>query len=93
MAEMQKKPKGGGKSAKQKEGSKGKPSGAGRRSGKFEGMFARKTERRLRHTCKRNGPGAARAYADEKGIMASLRKLATENTRAGRAAAAAIPLR
>lgn len=81
----------GGKKAQ--DSKKGKPSGAGRRGGKFEGFFLGTRERRLRHVCKRNGSKAARAYADTFGITASLRRLASENTRVGDVARVAMPNR
>ena len=62
---------------------KGKPSGAGRRKGKFEGFFVRASERKLRNVLKRNGANAAKAYVQEGGSPALLRKIAKEGTFAG----------
>ena len=78
-------------SKKSQDSKKGKPSGAGRRGGKFEGFFSGTKERRLRHVCKRNGPKAARAYADRFAMTMTLRRIASENTRAGDAARAGMP--
>lgn len=90
MAETKTAAKGG---KKKQESKKGKPSGAGRRKDKFAGFFLGTKERRLRHVCKRNGAKSARAYADKFGITPVLRRLASENTRAGNVARVAMPTR
>ena len=72
------------------ESKKGKPSSAGRRKGKFEGFFVRTSERKLRNVLKRNGARAARAYVQEGGSPALLRKIAKESTFAGSVAREAL---
>lgn len=78
------------KSKKQQESKKGRPGSAGRRKGKFDGFFAQKTERRLRHVCRRNGSLSAYKYANKKGCIGILRKIAGEQTFAGRVAREAL---
>jgi len=78
------------KSKKQQESKKGRPSSAGRRKGKFDVFFARTTERKLRNVLKRNGAAAAKAYVQEGGSPALLRKIAKESTFAGSVACEAL---
>lgn len=75
------------KSKKQREAQKGRPSGAGRRKGKFEGFFIRTSERKLRNILKRNGAKAAMAYVKEGGSSSAIfHKISKEGTFAGNVA-------
>lgn len=58
--------------------------------GKRASYNLRRSENRLRHVCRSNGSKAARAYADKKGIMPILRRIAGESNRAGVAAQEAV---
>ncbi|MEK7121309.1 MAG: hypothetical protein AAB857_01225 [Patescibacteria group bacterium] len=78
------------KSKKQQKAQKGKPSGAGRREGKFEGFFARTSECKLRNVLKNSGAKAAKAFVQEGGSFALLRKIAHEGTFAGSVACEAL---
>jgi len=89
MGEMRK-TQNAGKSKKQQESQKGRPSSAGRRKDKFELFFNRAAERKLRHVLKRNGAKAAKAYVDDGGSSAILRKIAQEGTFAGSVAREAL---
>ena len=60
---------------KKSDSKKGKPSGAGRRKGKFDGFFSRVPERKLRRVLKSSGQKAARAYAQAHGLLPELKKL------------------
>lgn len=79
-----------GKSKKQQDSKKGRPSSAGRRKGKFEFFFSRAEERKLRHILKDNGAKAAKAYVSEGGSSVLLRKIAQEGTFAGSVAREAL---
>jgi hypothetical protein len=71
---------------KQGDSKKGKPSGAGRRKGKFDGMFARTAEHKLRNVLKRNGAVEAAHYVkrNRSGLAAViLKSIAKEGTFAG----------
>lgn len=75
---------------KKADAKKGRPSGAGRRKGKFEVFFGRTTERKLRHVLKRNGTKAALAYIKAgHASNATLHKISKETIVAGAAARAA----
>jgi len=71
------------KSRKQQQSKKGRPRSAGKRNGKFTLFFAQMEEKRLRRILKRNGAEAAKAYVQEGGSSALLRKIAKEGTFAG----------
>ncbi len=77
-------------SKKQQESKKGRPRSAGCRKGKFEAVFIRGRERKLRHVLKRNGPREARAYAERYEILPLLRKISRTSSYAGRVAARAV---
>lgn len=74
----------GGKSKKQQDSKKGRPSGAGRRKGKFDRFFSHTAEHKLHHVLKRNGAMAAKAFVGS-GYVSSgvLHKISKEQTRAG----------
>ena len=75
---------------KKSDSKKGKPSGAGRRKGKFDTFFARTAEKKLRHILKRNGVKAASAYIKAgHASSATLHKIAKGVSGAGDAARAA----
>ena len=74
-------------SKKQQDSKKGRPSGAGRRKGKFEVFHAHMAEKKARNVLKRNGVEAARAHVEAGYILsATLHKISRESTKAGRAA-------
>ena len=79
----------GGKSNKQKEGQKGKPSGAGRRKGKFGAFFGRLDAKKLRRVFHSNGFEAAKLYAEQTGQMSLLRELVAARQRHEQEVAAA----
>ncbi|MDP3697009.1 MAG: hypothetical protein Q8R55_03165 [Candidatus Taylorbacteria bacterium] len=84
---METAPKKGNK--KQQDSKKGRPSGAGRRKGKFDGFFAHAADKKSRHVLKRNGVAAARAYIKAgHGSNATFHKISKEASRAGIAARA-----
>jgi hypothetical protein len=75
---------------KKSDSKKGKPSGAGRRKGKFEVFFSRTQEKKVRHILRRNGVKAAMAYIKAgHASSATLHKISKEVSVVGDAARAA----
>ena len=69
---------------KQQDSKKGRPSGAGRRKGKFESFFVHTAEKKTRHVLKRNGVAAARDYVKAGHVSnAILHKISKEASHAG----------
>ena len=60
---------------KSSDSKKGKPSSAGKRKGKFDGLFARVLVRKLRRVLKNSGRDAAEKYAAKNGLMPEFNKL------------------
>jgi hypothetical protein len=66
------------------ESKKGKPSGAGRRKGKFDMFFAHTVEHKLRRVLRRNGARAAMAYVKSgKAAIAVLHRISKESNKTG----------